>query len=381
MLVLVVALVLVFTHGRHHAASLAGQKGASGPPVPKGHLVSAKPLTQGIPSGVRGWRIIYGTTDSQGKSVRASGVVLVPTKAHHGPRPVLSVGHGTTGIQTSCAPSLSSDFPVDPASVPLTMLKRGWAVVQSDYIGQGIPGPHGVHPYLDGTAEAHAVLDATRAARQLTAADAGAKTVLYGLSQGGHAVLFAGAQAASYAPDLHVLGVAAGAPATDLALILAADGHSLTGLMLSSYIADAWNATYPSAHLEDAVTHWAAAKQIAGQCADKALTAARSKLADVPMFDGQSVTPGAKKVFAKNTPTAHIDAPLFVGQGTKDTIVPLVAQEAWAKQRCNAGQQMEFRTYPGLTHTTLAAPNTPFDRDVVAWISARLAGKAPTPTC
>lgn len=86
------------------------------------------------------------------------------------------------------------------------LLKRGYAVVAPDYPGLGTPGPH---PYLVGESEGHAVLDAVRAARNAPEAHAGQRFAVWGHSQGGHATLFAGLLAQSYAPELQLVGVAA----------------------------------------------------------------------------------------------------------------------------------------------------------------------------
>jgi hypothetical protein len=71
------------------------------------------------------------------------------------------------------------------------------------------------------------VLDAVRAAGEVV--DLAPRTVLWGHSQGGHTALWAGAEAASYAPELDLLGVAATAPATDLETILATTQDRTSG--------------------------------------------------------------------------------------------------------------------------------------------------------
>ena len=91
-----------------------------------------------------------------------------------------------------------------------TFLDAGYVVAATDYEGLGTPG---LHPSLVGESEGRGVLDAARAARGMKAAAAGSKALVFGLSEGGHSALFAGELAASYAPELRVLGVAAVAPA------------------------------------------------------------------------------------------------------------------------------------------------------------------------
>jgi acetyl esterase/lipase len=67
-----------------------------------------------------------------------------------------------------------------------------------------------------GQGQGRAALDAVRAAKQLDDVSRADQTVVWGHSQGGHAALWAGQLASSYAPDVDVVGVAALAPASDL---------------------------------------------------------------------------------------------------------------------------------------------------------------------
>ena len=96
-------------------------------------------------------------------------------------------------------------------------LKAGFVVAATDYEGLGTPG---IHPYLLGASEGRGVLDAARAARRLPGLHTSSTVMIYGHSQGGQAALFAGELAPTYAPDLHLAGVVAAAPATGLSTIL-----------------------------------------------------------------------------------------------------------------------------------------------------------------
>ncbi len=99
------------------------------------------------------------------------------------------------------------------------VVQQGWAVVVTDYAGLGTAGPH---PYLIGEGEARSVLDATRAARQLDDISLSTETVVWGHSQGGHAALWTGQLAPTYAPDVGVIAVAAMAPAANLPALIEA---------------------------------------------------------------------------------------------------------------------------------------------------------------
>ncbi len=103
--------------------------------------------------------------------------------------------HGTWGVASRCAPSLSANF--WSATPGLEAVKRGYVVVAPDYPGLGTAG---VHPFLAGVDTARSVLDAVRAARAIPAAGAGDRFAVWGESQGGHAALWTAQSARGYAP-------------------------------------------------------------------------------------------------------------------------------------------------------------------------------------
>jgi len=83
-----------------------------------------------------------------------------------------------------------------------------------------------------------------RAAHNLKEAHAGTTFAVTGPSQGGHAALFAGQLAPTYAPDLKLVGVAASAPPTDLKELFRLKGEGRFGKVLSAYALDAWSQVY-----------------------------------------------------------------------------------------------------------------------------------------
>jgi pimeloyl-ACP methyl ester carboxylesterase len=181
--------------------------------------------------------IIYKSSkdDAQGTPVAVSAILALP-KGEPGPGgwPVIAWAHGTVGSADKCAPSM--DKAEDPGSEPLRLhqvinrsphpmlnafLEAGYAVVMSDYEGLGTAGPH---PYLDGVSQARSILDAVRAARQLSMGEHGqarlsTRVAIVGHSQGGQAALFAAHQQPGWTPELHLVGVAAIAPASKLELL------------------------------------------------------------------------------------------------------------------------------------------------------------------
>ena len=126
---------------------------------------------------------------------------------------MISWAHGTTGIADTCAPSLSPD---DYVSLANGLLDAGYVVVGTDYEGLGTPGRH---PYIAGPSEARGTLDIVRAARNLPDVHASDRYLVWGHSQGGHAAMFSLHIADDWAPELHLVGVVAGAPPSQLSLV------------------------------------------------------------------------------------------------------------------------------------------------------------------
>ena len=179
--------------------------------APAGTLISAEPVVE-TPPGTQAWRVRYWTTSDRGAEIEVTGMVVAPREAiPQQPRPALAWAHGTSGVVEKCAPTRLDFFGGTPGVTEA--IRRGYVFVAPDYPGLGSAMPH---PYLVGSSTAHSVLDAVRAARSIPGAASGGRFAVWGESQGGHAALWTGQLARSYAPDLQLIGVAAAAPPTEL---------------------------------------------------------------------------------------------------------------------------------------------------------------------
>ena len=206
-----------------------------------GQILRLWPLEGGTIGNGKAYRVLYRSTASDGAPIAVSGALIIPdAPPPEGGRPVVAWAHPTTGVVERCAPTLLPDL---SGTIPgLTeMLDRGWVVAATDYQGLGTPGPH---PYLIGESEARAVLDAVRAARRLPDAHASRRFAVWGHSQGGHAALFTGIEAARYAPELMLVGVAAAAPATYLVELFDADHNTQAGRTLTAMALLSWSKVF-----------------------------------------------------------------------------------------------------------------------------------------
>ncbi len=179
-------------------------------------------LLNPVPYGARNFKMRY-TTQDKGQPREATGAVGIPVGMGDGPLPVVLWLHPTVGYNDSAAPS--ADPLLGPGQTSV-LSSLGYISVAPDglgIIGFGDPSPEGtIHPYLVGEPTAIAGLDMVRAVLDQLAADPDLpdgdpnRIILWGASQGGHAVFFTELYAPHYAPEFEVVAAAAAIPGTDL---------------------------------------------------------------------------------------------------------------------------------------------------------------------
>ncbi|WP_169801709.1 lipase family protein [Millisia brevis] len=371
--VLLVASGLIFQGGTHVQPGAFYQPPAD-VPAEAGQLLRVEAATEGIDDGMQGWRILYTTIGGTGEPAVASATVIAALDRTE-PAPVLAIGHGTTGIIPACAPSLTA-VPLDGAAgAARELIGQGWVAVVTDYVGLGTDGPH---PYLVGRPEAANMLDAVRAARAIDGLVLSDETVAMGHSQGGHAALWAGIIAEQYAPDVQLLGVAAFAPATDLRAIYDRIGESAAGRIVTAYQVLTSSRLDPDFDI-DAIVRSGNQRAVdrlgelcfGGRDAVAALATA-SQISELLTPD--ALDRGLGDVLDKGSVVDHIPVPVLVAQGTEDTLVVPAAQREWIRERCAAGQPIDYREFEGLDHATLVADDSPLTEQIVHWVGDRLAG-------
>lgn len=347
-----------------------------------GAILRVWPLKGGGPGAGDAFRILYRSTGLAGQPIEVSGAIFIPPgAAPPGGRNVIAWAHPTSGVAEACAPSLMPD--VSGMIWGLAdMLRQGYVVVATDYPGLGVPGM--IHPYLIGISEGRAVLDSVRAARAMPDASASNRFAVWGHSQGGHASLYTGELAASYAPDLKLVGVAAAAPATYLAELFDADSKTPTGKELTAMTIYSWSKLYntPATTLVEpgAVS---AFEQMAHDCIEslaefQAITDAEKPLQGTKFLKTDPTeTEPWRGIMLRNTPgQAPAGAPVFIAQGTADTTVRPEITKQFGEHLCKQGTRVSFVELPGVSHT-FAAKNSV--HAALAWMGDRFRG-APAPS-
>jgi alpha-beta hydrolase superfamily lysophospholipase len=340
--------------------------------------------TEALPSTMAGsvaWRVLYHTTDESGTDRVVSAVVVAPAgPAPPGGRPVVGWGHPTTGAVARCAPSNGLD-PFDLIEGLRDLLYAGYVVAAADYPGLGVEGQSS---YLIGVTEGNSVLDAIRAARHLPEAGAGTDVLLWGHSQGGQAVLFAGQSIKSYAPELHLRAVAAAAPATELATLLDDHISDASGVTIGSYAYAAYQAVYPGASLASILTPAgvAATPPMAQLCLFGEYLALR-KIADPLIGEYVAHDPATTEPWAgllrQNTPGATpVGVPVFIAQGEADELVKPAATTQYVNTVCARGEHVAYKQYPGANHGSIARVAM---ADVLVFLAGALNGAPAAGAC
>ena len=356
----------------------------SSAPGEPGILLRSEPLNvDEAPAGARGWRILYTTSAGDGAPAVSSGLVLVPGPGSEPVERVVAWAHGTTGVADQCAPSRSSDgLAVGGLTVADEVLRRGWAIVATDYVGLGTVG---LHPYLVGQPGGRSVLDAVRAAQQLDAVAPRGKTVVWGDSEGGGAALWAAKVAPAYAPEVRVDGVAALAPATNLPAILEGLPKVTTSALYLAYLLAAYTSTYPDVTYGAVVEPSAEPKlkRLANYCLDD--PKANQAVDASGVLAGPVLVPGPtdqnlRARLAENVPGGRMEAPVLVLQGSADTLVTPASQRAYVKEQCASGTSLDYREYPGTSHGGIVE-SMPAMRDLLRWTEGRFGGRPIGTTC
>ena len=350
---------------------------------PAGTLLDYKRINLGPFYRAKGWRILYVTRDYQKRPILSTGMVVLPDYAPKVPmeRKFIAWGHPTTGVARKCAPSLRQK-PTESILGLNALVTAGLVVAATDYPGLGTEGPVG---YLVGKGQAYAMIDSVRAARQIPGVG-GSKTYgLWGYSQGGHAVLFAAEEAASYAPELALVGAAAVAPPTDLAKLLRANIGTLEGRVLASMTIASWVRKYgvsPDMLIDAQVRR--VVEDVNSNCVDDVggqldILAAQKPLQKKFLnFDPGSRKPWSRLLWENSIFSLNTRVPLYIAQGSSDSLVRPEVTLNFARTSCQQGVVVRYVALPGKGHTTSAQAAAP---GAIAWLVSRLKGQPAPNNC
>lgn len=349
-------------------------------PMELGTVIRTEPLDIQV-SGGSALRMLYVSERPDGSPAVSGGMVFIPDlPAPPEGRPVVAWEHGTLGMGDACVPSRSTNPTADMFTFIEPMMKQGWVIVATDYVGLGTPGPN---QYLIAQSEVRDVVNAVRAAQQIPAAAAGNRYATFGHSQGGHASIWTGHLGPEYAPELELVGVAAAAPALKLTEIASAQWDSAVGWVIGSDLVEAWPTYYQDLPVDSILSEAgrSASARLAAECINQAgLEALVREKAGQQIFAFDPLENSAwRSAMEEQTPPAlPADMPVFIAQGTADEVVlpwpNAMIQEEW----CRAGSTVSFLWMGDVNHQEAAHVSGPA---AVTWIADRFAGRPAERSC
>lgn len=349
-------------------------------PSAPGSIIRKEPLGAN-PEGGTGYRILYTSTDFNGQPAAVSGMIWVSNKpAPPGGRPVIAWAHGTVGQADKCAPSRGRNVLADTDDWLNVAMDRGYVVAATDYLGLGTPGPKS---YLIGDQEAKDVVNSVRALHALPELQAGKEWIVWGHSQGGHSALWTGALAKELMPEYPLIATGAAAPAQELLVIMQQQWQNMYGWVIGPEALISFKNRYPDRDFDSIVSDQGKNKlqQLEENCTmDAALQGVVQQKLDHPFFDASPVdSPAWAQTALENTPPVlPKQMPLFMSEGTNDTVVLSGSNALMQEEWCKAGSSMSVEWLGGVGHLQVAIASGPA---FMEWAVDRFAGKPQAVNC
>ena len=352
------------------------------PSAAPGTVIWSQPFTGGalLRTAASNTLVLYHTVSAGGHDVAVSGTISIPKGSPPpGGWPVISWAHGTTGNAPQCAPSKFLR-PNGEQRFLERWVSDGFAVVQTDYEGEGTPG---VHPYFAGVSGAHDAIDIVRAARHLNPALSD-RWIAMGHSEGGSVALFVAATAKSWAPELHLLGVVAYAPGVDIPDffgMMSVSKYPSQLLPLLAMMVEGIASTDSRVDLKTVLSAkgMALLPSLQTECAGTLMGSPAWSIPPADMFQANVVSSVLMQDFVANEPSrVNVQVPVLIEQGTADTLVPYDSSASLRLSLCGNGAHPELDAVQGGTHDS--AMDLSYAH-ASAWIADRLSGKPALGNC
>lgn len=356
-------------------------------PIPAGNpgdVLRARPSKAGPPAArslANAWQVMYLSTDALGQPNVVTGTVMVPKGKDPATVPVVAINPGTTGPAFRCTVSrFINQGAFYEQSAVNDMLRAGYAVAVTDYEGYH---ENPTTTYILGKAMGPAVLDMIRAAERLPEAglSSNAKVAIRGFSQGGGASAWAGQLQPTYAPELNLVGIAAGGVPANLASVaLGLEGKPAFGFELNALIG--LDNAYPELLLENYLLpegKTTLANMEANDCTIELLLDYENKTSEDytdPSPFGESAW--LARVTENALGTTKIEVPLLQYHAQNDPIVAYKQAKSLRDKYCALGVAEYWDDTYTTGHVTTVGRANP---QVAAFIADRLAGKPFTSNC
>jgi hypothetical protein len=341
------------------------------------------------------YQLAYRTTDQKGRPIAAVNTLILPSSPGSGQRKLLSYQTFEDSLTTNCAPSFTMRGGSNGGSYPFSgtqsaeqaeisaALEQGWDVVVPDYEGP-------LSEQAIGPLEAHTTLDSIRAVQRFDLAQLDGRRTpvgIMGYSGGAIPSVWANAFLANYAPELNVVGVAAGGiPANVIALFPAFDGSAFSGASIGLLVSV--QRAYPTLGLDAILND--AGKALADQDARDAngcggsIVNAPFKTADEwSVFPSMQALVSAPRVQQAFSHLNLIDgpapsAPAYFWNAVSDELATIGPVEQLFSAQCAKGAVIDFHREPVGEHVSGMAQ---YIQPAMEYLKARFAGQPAPNTC
>jgi hypothetical protein len=354
------------------------------PDVAPGTVLASRPTTVralAIPVPVRAWQVKYLSTDTRGAPAADIATIIQPlVQPPKAQRKLVSYQTAYDGLDADCAPSYAFATGINPPfyeeAAMLPLLVAGYTVVSADY-----EGPH--YQWAAGVNSGHGVLDGVRATQSFAPAGLNGPatpTALWGYSGGALASQWANELAATYAPELNIVGVAAGGVPADIgAIARAIDGTALSGVYFGATVG--LSRAYPEIHIDALLTDRgkAAFETLGHQCIGEfAVQFAFRHMRDYVTVPELLDVPAVRGVIAENTMGQRLPyAPTYIYQGTNDELAITPPVDNLVATYCGMGAKVQYVKILG-EHLTTAGTGVP---GALAYVQGRLNGRPAPSSC
>lgn len=330
-------------------------------------------------------QVLYRTTDQQGDPTTTVATVLRPLSP--GPAKVISFHTAYDGLGSECDPSytLSGHGDSNTAAIEQAVITgymaAGYTVVVPDYEGQNLE-------WTIGRQSAYAALDGIRAAESVLALPSSTPVGLIGYSGGSVPTQWGAEVAPQYAPELNIVGAAAGGLPVDLAHNLPYVSGSKDWAGVIPALIVAYQRAYgidTDAFLSDK------GKQIVGAVESNCINAFASQypgLTDTEMLrapytsllDIPEVVAAIDDNIMGTDGTPAVPLLLGVGDsdGTGDSVMVTGDVEGLARDYCDRGVAVTYAQYNGQSHSQAFVP---FQAQAAQFLNDRFNGAPATSNC
>ncbi|MET7771477.1 lipase family protein [Nocardia sp. NPDC005366] len=324
----------------------------------------------------------FRSTNSRGLPIAAVTTLLTPQWRTPG-GPLLSYQHIINGLGPRCAVSrvLYSPDPnlqVREAVALNAVLARGWSVALPDHLGP-------TFAYGAARLGGQITLDGIRAARAVPELNLhNSPVAMAGYSGGGMATAWAAALAPTYAPELDIVGAAAGGIPANLVRMVEGvntNPHPAFGLIMAAAIG--LEREYPDRFpIGDSlnVQGLRARESLANGCTNEILAAGAGRsVHDFASSMSLVTDPEARSVVEENSLELFDGVPripIFEWHSPSDPLIPVDSIINTNRRYCDAGVRLQAEPSIAFEHMSAAILGLPA---ALAWVDARFRGE-PAPT-